>query len=256
MNRKKLALCLLLLLFAGSVVYSVMGAPKEKRVTALKNRPGAAAPVARKPAPKPGTTIAPTITAPISAPKQAPTAAPAPAPAPTVATAPTAVPNVANSDPGRLRLDLLDQEGQRFSGFRRNIFSPIFREEVKLPPFKPLPPPPRPVAKLPPPPPPPPMPMPMPVMPQPPTPDQIADSELSKFTFLGFLKKNAERTVFLSSNNEIFLAKKGSKLGNKFLVTDVTDEAITIKALAGGREIVIPLVENRTLSRRSSIRTP
>lgn len=229
MNRKKLALCLLLLAFAGSVVYSIVGSPKEKRVTTLKNRPGAAAPVARKPAA-------------VAAPKRAPNAAP------------NAAPKVANSDPGRLRLELLDQEAQRFNGFRRNIFSPIFREEVKLPPFKPLPPPPRPVAKLPPP--PPPMPMPMPVMPQPPTPDQIADSELSKFTFLGFLKKNAERTVFLSSNNEIFLAKKGSKLGNKFQVADVTDEAITIKALTGGREIVIPLVENRTLSRRTSIRTP
>ena len=97
--------------------------------------------------------------------------------------------------------------------------------------------------------PPPPQPLPAPP-PAPPTAEQIAESELSKFTYLGYLEKNGEKTVFLSSNNEIFLAKKGSNLGSKFQVTGISNDAITIRSLAGGREMVIPLVENRALSTR------
>ena len=214
MNRKKLALCLLLLALAASIVYGVLQSPKEQRVTTLKYRPGVAAPAAGRGAP----------------------------------------PSRSGAGDSGVHLALLDRELPRFSGFRRNIFSPIFREEVKPPPFKPLalPPPPRPVtaqapASLPPPPPPPP----------PPTADEVAAVEMAKFTFLGFLKNGGQRTVFLSSNNEIFLAKKGSLLGAKYRVSDLTDDAITIKPIAGGRELVIPLVENRVLSaRRTSIRNP
>jgi len=158
------------------------------------------------------------------------------------------------ADDAKVHLELLDREAPRFSGYRRNIFSPIFKEEVKLPPFKPLPPPPRPVLPLPPPPPAPPAPAPAP--PPAPTAEDIAAGELAKFTFLGFLKKNGERTVFLSSNNEIFLAKKGSNLGTKFQVTDLTEDAITIKSVAGGRELVIPLLENRALSTRRTSQRP
>ncbi|HBG08058.1 MAG: type II secretion system protein PulP [Geobacteraceae bacterium GWC2_58_44] len=217
MNRQKLVLCLLLLVFAGSVVYSFLRSPKQQQVAELKQRPGAAAPAVGS---KGG-----------AAPKGA-------------------------GDEARVHLELLDQGEPQFTGFRRNIFSPIFSEELKVPPFKPLPPPPRPVQA------PAPAPAPLPAPPPPPpSPEQVAaqlaDSELSKFTFLGFLKKNGEKTVFLSSNNEIFLAKKGSKLGQKFQVADLTDDAITIRSVAGGREIVIPLVENRALStRRTSKSTP
>jgi hypothetical protein len=207
MNRQKLILFVLLLAFAGSLAYSYLRFPRQREVAQLANKPGVAAPVARK----------------------------AGATQPKVAV-----------DEGRVHLELLGRELPRFSGFRRNIFSPIFREEVKLPPFKPLPPPPKPVLALP----PPPRPQPLPAPPPPPTLEQIADSELAKFTFLGFLEKNGEKTVFLSSNNEIFLAKKGSNLGQKFQVTGLTSDAITIKSVEGGREIVIPLVENRALSTR------
>ncbi len=208
MNRQKLILFLLLLVFAGSLAYSFLRAPKEQHAAALKYRPGAPA----------GSAVGRGASAP-----------------------------AAGGGEGRVHLELLDRELPHSAGFRRNIFSPIFSEEVKLPPFKPLPPPPKPV-KLPP---PPPQPLPLPApLPAPPSAEQIADSELAKFTFLGFLEKNGEKTVFLSSNNEIFLAKKGSNLGAKFQVTGLSNDAITIKSLAGGREMVIPLVENRVLSTR------
>jgi hypothetical protein len=212
MNRQKLALCLLLVVLAGAISYSVLRSPKTERVANLKYRPGVPAPAAGKAAPPPP-----------------------------------------GSDSG-VHLALLDRELPRFSGYRRNIFSPIFRDEVKPPPFKPLPlPPPKPVvpAFVP-----PPVPPPQPP-PAPPTEDEIAAGEMAKFTFLGFLKNGNQRTVFLSSNNEIFLAKKGSNLGPKYQVADLTEDAITIRAVAGGRELVIPLVENKALStRRTSTRNP
>lgn len=211
MNRQKLVLCLLLLVFAGAVLYSFLRSPKQQ-VVPLKNRPGTVASVAKNK----GVAAAPKSSA---------------------------------GDSG-LHLELLNREQPPFAGYRRNIFSPIFSEEVKAPPFKPLPPPPRPVA---PPPPPPPAPV-QPPPPPPPSPEeianQLAESELARFTFLGFLKKDGEKTVFLSSNNEIFLAKKGSNLGQKFQVANLTEDTITIRSVVGGREIVIPLVENRALSTR------
>lgn len=208
MNRKKLVLCLLLLIFAGSVAYSFLGGPKEERATTPQKE--GETPAGRK-------------------------AAAAPA---------------GQADATRLHLELLDRELPRFAGFRRNIFSPIFRDEAKPPPFKPLPPPPPPVRALPPP------PRPVQAAPPPPPPAPVEDRELAKFTFLGFLKKNGEKTVFLSNNGEIFLAKKGSGVGARFVVTDLTDDAITIRSVAGGNEVVIPLVENKALStQRGSMRT-
>jgi hypothetical protein len=218
MNRQKLILCLLLVALAGSIVYSVLRSPTERRAATLTYRPGV----------------------------------PVPAPVKSGAGAPQG-----GSAEGRVHLALLDQEQPRFAGFRRNIFTPIFSEEVKLPPFKPLPPPPRPVVIVPPPPAPPQAPPPVPVPPPPPSADDIAAGEMAKFTFLGFLKQGGARTVFLSTNNEIFLAKKGTTLLSKFQVSDLTDDAITIKTIAGGRELVIPLVENRALStRNTSLRNP
>lgn len=216
MNRQKLALALLVVAFAGSLVYSYIKFPRQREAAPQGPATRSAAPAAARKGS---------------------------APPPKV------------REEGALHLDLLDQAQPHAVGFRRNIFSPIFREETKAPAFKPLPPPPKPVTKaLPPPPPAQVQPPAQPAPPPPPTAEQLAEAELSKFTFLGFLKKNGEKTVFLSNNNEIFLAKKGATIGTggNFTVTDVTDDAITIKPVAGGREVVIPLVENRPLSKRRS----
>jgi hypothetical protein len=221
MNRKKQLLAVLALIFVCSLVYSFLRSPRQQQVTTLKYQPGAVAKVPRKGTPSSAKAV---------------------------------------GDGSKLHLDLLNRETPRSSGYRRNLFSPIFREEVKAPPFKPLPPPPKPFKPLPPapkpnqgaaaaPPPPPP--------PPPPTPEQLADQELAKFTFLGFLKKGQEKTVFLSSNNEIFLAKKGSKIGSRFVVSDLSDDSITIRSVPEGRELVIPLMENKALgTRRTSKSTP
>ncbi|QWV92252.1 type II secretion system protein PulP [Geomonas oryzisoli] len=217
MNRQKLALFLLLIVLVGAIVYAVVRTPRQQQVATLKNQPGAKATVLRK---QPG------------APQKAATAT-----------------------GGALHLDLLRREQPGSSGFRRNIFSPIFRDEEKLSSLK-LPPPPPPPKKLP------PLPSALPVAPPPepppppppPTQEQLDDAELGKFVFIGFLKKGTEKTVFLSKGGEIFLAKKGGQVGPRFQVSNVTDDAITIKSLQSDRQLVIPLVENRALSiRRPSL---
>jgi len=71
--------------------------------------------------------------------------------------------------------------------------------------------------------------------------------EMAKFTFLGFLKKDNKKTIFLHKDNEIILVKKGDKIANKYEVTNITDDVLTINSISGGGQIVIPLVENMPL---------
>ena len=71
---------------------------------------------------------------------------------------------------------------------------------------------------------------------------------MAKFTFLGFLKKDNIKTIFLSKDKEIFLAKKGDKIAGRYEIANITDDALMISILPDGGEIIIPLVENRSLS--------
>lgn len=133
----------------------------------------------------------------------------------------------------KLNLQLLDRPLPRFAGFKRNIFwLPSFetRKKLSLPP-PPPPPPPQPLPSLP------------PLQATPPPVRQ----EMAKFTFLGFLKKDNRKTIFLSKDNEIFLVKKGDKIANSYEVTNITDDVLTINSVSGRGQIVIPLVENRPL---------
>ena len=54
--------------------------------------------------------------------------------------------------------------------------------------------------------------------------------------------------IFLSKDKEIFVVKKGDKIGGKYEAANITDEALTISILPDGGEIIIPLVENRPLN--------
>jgi hypothetical protein len=142
----------------------------------------------------------------------------------------------AAGEQNKLNLALLDRPMPHFTGFKRNIFwfAPVVTQK-KLPP-----PPPPPLLKPSPPPPPPP----------PPSPQSIATMEMAKFQFLGFLKKDNKKTIFLHKDNEIILVKKGDKIANKYEVTSITDDALIINSTLGGGQIVIPLVENKPLAPR------
>lgn len=142
-------------------------------------------------------------------------------------------------DDKTVHLERLERQTARFKGYRRNIFRPIFHEELKVPP---------PTVALPVP--PPVMPPPRPVAPPPPPVPELTplQRDMAQFTFLGFLKKDGVKTIFLARDKDIFLVKKGDKIAGKYAVAAVTDEALTIKTLDAGGDIIIPLVENRPLS--------
>jgi hypothetical protein len=191
MNRQKMALALLLVIFAMALAYSFMGRPKQRSVKKLKYTPGMRVDSYGKV-------------------------------------------NKALDDK-KLHLELLDREMPRFTGFRRNIFRPVFPSEMKLAsiPRKPLKP-------LPPPPPPPPVEK---------THAQIAMEEVGQFAFLGYLQKENRRTVFLTKNNEIILVKKGDKIVGKYEVADISENMMTIALEPGGEQVAIPLQQNRPLGR-------
>lgn len=135
---------------------------------------------------------------------------------------------------GTLRLDLLQREDEGFPGFKRDLFS------LK----KPAPPPP-----------PMPPPLPLPVRPllSPPAADQDAGSvarALGQFTFLGFLQKDGAKTLFLSSQGEIFVAKRGDAFGNQkeFVITEVSAETLTIRQGSGPGVITVSLQEQQPLA--------
>ncbi|SNB45281.1 hypothetical protein [Geobacter sp. DSM 9736] len=211
MNRQKLILAILVVLLILSLVYSFWRMPRQQAADTKKGAPS----------------VAPAQRRPIKPAAGAQSAAAAPQ----------------KRDDRKLHLDLLDSAPPAFAGFRRNIFQPIFREEAKV---APSPPPAPPVRRLP-------VPPPPPISPPPPAPPAAAEPtpvqrEMARFTFLGFLKKDNRKTIFLSSNNEIFLVKKGDKIAGKYEVSNITDEALSISILPDGGEIVIPLVENKPLS--------
>ena len=206
MNRQKLILAILVGLFVLALFYSYIRQPRQQKATALKYTSGSVAVTTRSVSKKPET---------------------------------------ARIADNKLHLQLLDRVLPPFSGFRRNIFKPIFHEEAKnmqQPSSAPL----RPTLPVPPPPPPmsPPLPPPPPQVVEPPP----VVRDMARFTFLGFLKKDNRKTIFLSSDKEIFLVKKGDTIAGKYEVANLTEEALTIHPLIDGGEIIIPLVENRALT--------
>ncbi len=145
-------------------------------------------------------------------------------------------------DSNKLNLELLDNNQVISKRLHRNIFQPIFTDESKTgsPDGLPLPGG-RPVVSAP--------------SSKTITTNNLQTSELPqyvrdmrKFTFLGFLKKDNYKTIFLSSDKEIFLVRKGDKILGRYEVINLTDEALTISVLSDGSEIVIPLVENKALN--------
>jgi hypothetical protein len=210
MNRQKLTLFILLIVLVLAVVWSFMSVPRQKTVKTLKYAPG------QKQAPVTTAAATPAVTA----------AAQTPAPA-------------AAGDERTLRLDLLEREQSGFKGYRRNIFKPIFMDDLRLMKQKALafkPPPLPPVAVLPP-----------KVEPLPVAQPETLKSTLARFVFLGYLKKDNRKTIFLSKDKDIILVRKGDKFAGRYEAKSVTDQALTIVATDSGEEIIIPLLENQPL---------
>lgn len=81
-------------------------------------------------------------------------------------------------------------------------------------------------------------------------PVEVIRKSLSQFTFLGFLEKAGEKTVFLSSGGNLFLVKQGEHFGagQEFLVEQIDDKLLKVRH--AGREglIEVPLIEKQKLN--------
>jgi len=133
-----------------------------------------------------------------------------------------------------VRLDLLEPKKGESPGYKRDIFN------FPAPPPPPPPPPPKPEPE--------PEPEPVVEVVEPVVPVEV-QKELARFTFLGFLEKKGEKTIFLSFGDEIFLVKKDDVFGEEivFRVISLTPEELTIRQEDDPRSIIIPLVEQAPL---------
>lgn len=146
-------------------------------------------------------------------------------------------------DENRVHLELLERNRSMAVSTGRNLFRNMFGQEAKKA-LRPLP--------LPPPPPP------RRVVEEPteviaPPPPVVAEPtplqrDMARFTFLGFMKKDNRKTIFLSNDKDIFVVKKGDKIAGKYEVTSLTEEALTISSIQDGGEVIIPLMENKPLN--------
>ena len=101
MNRKKLALFILLIALILAVIWSFSAVPRQKTVSTLKYAPGQTLPALKPAAAVPAAT--------------------------TVNRAPVIR---VTGDDRIVRLDLLERGQSGFKGYRRNIFKPIFTDEI------------------------------------------------------------------------------------------------------------------------------
>ena len=133
-------------------------------------------------------------------------------------------------------ISLKHSEAEPFPGAKRDIFQFKIRK-VKKPPAKVLP---KPVEKPK---------VVEPPKPVSPTPFEIVQKSLARFTFLGFLDRDGEKTVFLSTGGELFVVKSGQRFGSsqEFLITSIEDKLLTVKNKYDNRVLEIPLIENQTL---------
>lgn len=138
----------------------------------------------------------------------------------------------------RLRSDLIDRKPQPYPGVHRNLFGSSQRvvEEIEVYIEEPVPVFVPPVLVIPPPPP-------------PPSPQEIAQQELSHYKFVGFFKKGEKQTIFLATDGEVLLVRKGEYLGRdrKYYVVNITDTEMELRKEGAGN-FTIKLTDQEALS--------
>ncbi len=94
------------------------------------------------------------------------------------------------------------------------------------------------------------------VVEEPMVPIEVVQQALAQFTFLGFLDKGGEKTVFLSSEGSLFLAKRGEQFGLdlEFTVEDISGDLLLVRPAGRDFLIDIPLIEQQKL--QASVSAP
>jgi hypothetical protein len=201
MNRQRLTLFIVVLIFIAAVIWSYSATPRQKTVSKLTYAPGQRA------------------ASPVMPPRS----------------------SARRVDVNHtVKIVMLDQDQSGFKGYRRNIFKPIFVDEFKIlkqkaAAFK-VPPRPLPPVKF------------VPPPAQEPVVVQPEAAQLARFTFLGFIKKDNLKTIFLSKDKEILLVKIGDTIASRYQATAITDQSLTLVVTDTGDKIVIPLIENKPLA--------
>lgn len=87
-------------------------------------------------------------------------------------------------------------------------------------------------------------------------PIEIVRKSLSQFTFIGFVEKAGEKTVFLSSGGQLFLVKRGDQFGldQEFQVSAIDGNILKVSHKDSDNLIEIPLVEQQKLN--ASVSSP
>lgn len=135
----------------------------------------------------------------------------------------------------RLHLELLNLEPKPFPGADRDIFRfrggqapfPVATTVSLAPP----------VQEAPPPPPPP---------PPPPSPEELLRGEVSRLTFLGFLDKGGARSVFLTTDGNVFIVKAGDVFGknNLLVAREISDKHLVVGWTRGPETTRMELLES------------
>jgi hypothetical protein len=88
----------------------------------------------------------------------------------------------------------------------------------------------------------------IPARPEPPI--ETVQRSLGQFTFLGFLDKAGEKTVFLSSGGDLFLVKQGETFGTEqeFKVNAIEGNLLKVNHSGVAGLIEVPLIEQKKLS--------
>lgn len=144
---------------------------------------------------------------------------------------------ISSAAEGRIDFTYMDVERQEYAGSVRDLFNfggkrkPVVSVPKEI----------KPVVERP--------PIAPPVQVQAP-PVDIVTKSLSKFTFVGFLEKGGEKTIFLSSSGEMFLVKSGERFGvdQEFLVKEIEGNLLRIKHKDREGLIELELIEQQKLN--------
>jgi len=136
----------------------------------------------------------------------------------------------------RIDFSYLSEDVQDFPGASRDIFNfKVKRVQTKRPPVVSSPP----------------VVTPQEVVPiqRPVAPVDVVNKSLSQFTFIGFLEKEGEKTVFLSSNGNLYLVKSGERFGvdQEFYVESIVGDILRVNHKSQGT-IELKLIEQQKLN--------
>ena len=60
---------------------------------------------------------------------------------------------------------------------------------------------------------------------------------MAKFTFLGFLKKDTRKLIFLAKDKEIYIVQQGDRSASDYEVTSITNDTLIMRSSTGGGEL-------------------